>query len=82
MVKNDDGTYARGDKLATLRTLLDRAGLLSQVALSPIQVHDVALCRPLPEQAPVLRAATCCSQIVAFSMRDVIPREAQTPGWM
>ena len=56
MVKNDAGTSARGYKLATLRTLLDRAGLLSQVALSPIQVHDVALGRPLLEQAPVWRA--------------------------
>lgn len=56
VVKNDDGTYARGYKLATLRTLLDHAGLLSQVALSPIQVHDVTLCRPLLEQASVLRA--------------------------
>ena len=56
MVKNDDGTYARGYKLATLRTLLDSAGLLSQVALSAIQVHDIALCRPLLEKAPVLRA--------------------------
>ena len=56
VVKNEDGTYARGYKLATLRTLLDSAGLLSQVALSPIQVHDVTLCRPLLEQAPVLRA--------------------------
>jgi hypothetical protein len=55
VVKNDDGTYARGYKLATLRTLLDSAGLLTQVALSAIQVHDVALCRPLLEQAPVLR---------------------------
>jgi hypothetical protein len=53
VVKNADGTYARGYKLATLRTLLDSAGLLSQVALSAIQVHDVALCRPLLEQAPV-----------------------------
>ena len=56
VVKNDDGTYSRGYKLATLRTLLDSAGLLTQVALSAIQVHDVALCRPLLEQAPVLRA--------------------------
>jgi hypothetical protein len=56
VVKNDDGTYARGYKLATLRTLLDSAGLLTQVALSAIQVHDVALCRPLLEQTPVLRA--------------------------
>jgi hypothetical protein len=56
VVKHDDGTYARGYKLATLRTLLDSAGLLSQVAMSAIQVHDVALCRPLLEQTPVLRA--------------------------
>jgi Transposase DDE domain len=56
VVKNEDGTYSRGYKLATLRTLLDSAGLLSQVAMSAIQVHDVALCRPLLEQAPVLRA--------------------------
>src|SRR5919108_32117 len=56
VVKNDDGTYARGYKLATLRTLLDSAGLLTQVALSAIQVHDMAACRPLLTQAPVLRA--------------------------
>jgi hypothetical protein len=53
VVTNDDGTYARGYKLAPLRTLLDSAGLLSQVAMSAIQVHDVALCRPLLECAPV-----------------------------
>jgi hypothetical protein len=56
VVKNDDGTHTRGYKLATLRTLLDRAGLLTQVALAAIQVHDIALCRPLLEEAPVLRA--------------------------
>src|SRR5215467_8099482 len=56
VVKNHDGTYVRGYKLATLRTLLDSAGLLTQVALSAIQVHDVALCRPLLMQARVLRA--------------------------
>jgi hypothetical protein len=55
VVKNDDGTYSRGYKLATLRTLLDSAGLLTHVALSAIQVHDMALCRPLLEQAFVLR---------------------------
>jgi hypothetical protein len=55
VVKNDDGTYARGYKLATLRTLMDSAGLLTQVALSAIQVHDVALCRPLLAQATVFR---------------------------
>jgi hypothetical protein len=56
VVKNEDGTLSRGYKLATVRTLLDSAGLLSQMALSAIQVHDMALCRPLLEEAPVLRA--------------------------
>jgi hypothetical protein len=56
VVKNDDGTLSRGYKLATFRTLLDSAGLLTQVALSAIQVHDLALCRPLLAEAPVLRA--------------------------
>ena len=56
VVKNEDGTLSRGYKLATLRTLLDSAGLLTQVAMAAIQVHDMALCRPLLEAAPVLRA--------------------------
>ena len=56
VVKNEDGALSRGYKLATLRTLLDSAGLLSQVAISAIQVHDLALCRPLLATAPVFRA--------------------------
>jgi len=56
VVKNEDGILSRGYKLATLRTLLDRAGLLTQVAMSAIQVHDMAWCRPLLAEAPVLRA--------------------------
>ena len=56
VVKNDDGTRSRGYKLATLRTLLDHAGLITQVGLAPIQVHDLPLCRLFFETAPVLRA--------------------------
>ena len=53
MVKNEDGTEARGYQLAPLRTLLDSAGRFSQVALAAIQVHAGALGRPLREQASV-----------------------------
>jgi hypothetical protein len=53
VVKNEAGTYARGYQLATLRTLLERAGRLSPVALAAMQGHDVALCRPVLEQASV-----------------------------
>src|SRR2546426_11344830 len=56
VVKNDDGTRSRGYKLATLRTLLDHAGVITQVGLSPIQVHDLPLCRLFFETASVLRA--------------------------
>jgi hypothetical protein len=56
VVKNDDGTKSRGYKLATLRTLLDHAGLITQVGLAPIQGHDLPLCRLFFEPAPVLRA--------------------------
>jgi hypothetical protein len=56
VVQNDDGTRSRGYKLATLRTLLDHTGLITQVGLAPIQVHDLPLCRLFFETAPVLRA--------------------------
>jgi len=56
VVKNEDGSRSRGYKLATLRTWLDHAGLLTQVGLAPIQVHDLPVCRLLCETAPVLRA--------------------------
>jgi hypothetical protein len=56
VVKHDDGSRSRGDKLATLRTLLDHAGLLTQVGLCPIQVHDLAVCRLFFETASGLRA--------------------------
>jgi hypothetical protein len=56
VVKNEEGTLSRGDKLATVRTLLDSAGLLTQRAMSAIQVHEMPLCRPLLAEAPVLRA--------------------------
>lgn len=56
VVKNEDGSRSRGYKLATVRTLLDHAGLITHVGLCPIQVHDVALCDGLFKTASVLRA--------------------------
>jgi hypothetical protein len=41
VVKNADGSRSRGYQLATLRTFLDHAGLITQVSLAPIQVHDL-----------------------------------------
>jgi hypothetical protein len=55
VVKQDDGSRSRGYKLATLRTLLDHAGLITQVGLCPIQVHDLPVCRLFFETASVLR---------------------------
>jgi hypothetical protein len=41
VVKQDDGSRSRGYNWATLRTLLDHAGLITQVGLCPIQGHDL-----------------------------------------
>jgi hypothetical protein len=54
-VKNDAGSQSRGYKLATLRTWLAHAGLITQVGLGPMQVHDVPVCRLFFATAPVLR---------------------------
>jgi hypothetical protein len=56
VVKNDDGSRSRGYKLLPLRTLLDHAGLMTQVGVAPIQVHDAPFYRLLCETAPVLQA--------------------------
>ncbi|MCA1603674.1 MAG: transposase, partial [Acidobacteria bacterium] len=56
VVRNEDGTYSRGYKLATLRTLLDTAGLLTQVQMGPIEQHDMELCRELLRTSGALRA--------------------------
>ncbi len=47
VVQNDDGSRSRGYKLATLRAFLDHAGLIAQVGLRPIHVHDVPVSRLL-----------------------------------
>ena len=53
MVKNEAGARLRGDQLATLRTLRDRAGLLTQVAMAALQGHARAVCRPVLEETLV-----------------------------
>src|SRR3989442_14892346 len=49
VVENDDGTFSRGYKLGTLRTLLDTAGPLTQVAVSGVLGPDLEMFRPLLE---------------------------------
>lgn len=73
VVRNDDGSRSRGYKLATLRTLLDHAGLITQVGLSPIHVHDLPLCRLFFETAPVLRAGDLILEDRGFVDGETIP---------
>jgi hypothetical protein len=80
VVKNDDGTRSRGDKLATLRTLLDRAGLLTQMAMSAMQIHAIAWCRPMREAAPGWRAGDLLLEERGFldgAMLSTLKRQRQ-----
>jgi DDE family transposase len=54
VVADGDGHLLRGYKLATLRTLLDTAGLLTQVAIGQIQTHDMKICGPLLRDSAVV----------------------------
>ncbi|MFM8395522.1 MAG: transposase [Acidobacteriota bacterium] len=53
---DDDGQLKRGYKLATIRTLLETAGILTQATVGQIQTHDYKLCEPMLKSSPVLRA--------------------------
>lgn len=55
VVSDEEGNLERGYKLATLRTLLDTAGILTQVAVGQIQTHDHKLCAPLVRESQALR---------------------------
>jgi DDE family transposase len=57
VVADDQRELHRGYKLATLRTLLDHAGIMSQVQVGQIQTHDIKLCQGLLLSSEVLRAA-------------------------
>lgn len=52
----DDGQLKRGYKLATIRTLLETAGIITQVAIGQIQTHDCKLCEPMLKNCTVFRA--------------------------
>jgi hypothetical protein len=53
---DDDGQLKRGYKLATIRTLLETAGILTQVTVGQIQTHDCKLCEPMLKTCTVFRA--------------------------
>ncbi len=74
VVKNEDGSLARGYKLATLRTLLDTAGVLTQAAVAPMQEHDIEVCRPLLTSSAVLRAGDLLLEDNGFMDGDLISR--------
>ena len=56
VVRDEDGTLHRGYKVATLRTLLDLAGIITGVRIGPIQQHDLPLSLPLLRDQSLLRA--------------------------
>ena len=56
VVKTEEGSVSRGSKRATRRPLLERAGVLTHVAVAPMPVHDGAVCRPRRTHSPALRA--------------------------
>lgn len=75
---DDDGQLKRGYKLATVRTLLETAGILTQAAVGQIQTHDCKLCEPMLKSCPVFRSGDLLledrgfldGQMITFLKRD------------
>ena len=82
VVKNDDGSLARGYKLATIRTLLDTAGESTQEAVAPIQVHDVEVCRSMLLSSPTLRVGDLLLEDNGFMDGPSISALKRTRRWM
>lgn len=55
VVKDDDGQFKRGYKLATVRTLLETAGIITQATVGQIQTHDCKLCASVLKSCTVFR---------------------------
>lgn len=57
VVKDEsDGQLKRGYKLATIRTLLETAGIITQVTVGQIQTHDCKLCEAMLKNCTAFRA--------------------------
>ena len=57
VVKDEsDGQLKRGYKLATIRTLLETAGIITQAMVGQIQTHDSKLCELMLKNCTVFRA--------------------------
>ena len=80
VVKNDDGSLARGYKLATIRTLLDTAGVFTQVAVAPIQVHDVEVCRSMLLSSPTLRVGDLLLEDNGFMDGTIFSAQTHAAG--
>lgn len=74
----DDGQLKRGYKLATIRTLLEMAGILTQARVGQIQTHDCKLCEPMLKNCTVFRAGDLLledrgfldGEMISFLKRD------------
>jgi hypothetical protein len=52
IVKNKDETYSYGYEIVWIMELVDKKGILVALSITPIQVHDIEVARPLLESFP------------------------------
>jgi hypothetical protein len=52
IVKNKDETYSYGYEIVWIMELVDKKGILVALSITPIQVHDIEVTRPLLESFP------------------------------
>lgn len=71
IVKDQDGTH-RGYKIGVLRGIIGDAGILEEIKMGSIKMHDMELCRDMLLKSPVLKRGDILINDRGFLSRDVM----------
>lgn len=71
-VVKQNGEVIRGYKLATLRGLLDDAGILEEIKFGAINIHDVDVCREMILNSKALKEGDIVIQDRGFISREIL----------
>jgi Transposase DDE domain len=72
VAKEPGGTLRRGYKMATLRGILPDAGIVEEVQIGPMKVHDLELSREMIKNSPALKEGDSLICDRGFVSRELI----------
>jgi hypothetical protein len=71
-VKRDEKGVRRGYKLASLRGIYEDTGIIEEIKLGSIKQHDLAMCKPMLLESPVMKPKDILINDRGFIDRDLM----------